>query len=133
MGVLEPVQNVHVLDVDLKTTVKRLGRAGVGSKELDRCVRLLLFGTKIDFLTGPITTSSDAALSLAEKVSPGWYWECCFGDGWQVYVQAAPEPWPEGLTGADRDGVYVTAATMPLAICLAVLRIDLMKKAATDE
>lgn len=123
MSVFELVQDVHVLDVGLHDTIRQLGRALDGEKPLDRAVRLLLFGEKIDFLTGPITTSFDAAMALSERVAPGWYWECSFGQGWQAFAHGAPEPWPEGLVASDRGGVYVTATTVPLALCLATLRV----------
>lgn len=64
---------------DQTALVERLEAAEVGSRELDAAVCMETthpYGFDHDYEINafPVTTSLDAALSLAERVLPGWWW-----------------------------------------------------------
>lgn len=77
----------------------------------------------------PVTTSIDAALSLAGRVLPGWAWNVCGPDrmvapddrSWAAVaapeMNGALEPWD-----LDRETHEARAATPALALCAAILR-----------
>lgn len=136
------------MTADLSALIARLEAAEAGSRELDALVwkalnprgeiaikgagrpGLVNWRCRIPGATianswtnpGRYTTSLDAALALAERVLPGWY----FGvqqnryvspdmpDNWSAYLSA-----PRALDQGDIEG---EAPTPALALCIAILR-----------
>lgn len=110
----------------------RMKGACSGGRELDRLV-----GEATDSPMGSsgdvvglgyerLTTSLDAAMALADRLLPDWFWQFDVEPG-QSYAQGAPESWPEGLVASDRGGVYQMGATLPMAICQAVVEAVLRR------
>ncbi|WGM31458.1 hypothetical protein [Brevundimonas sp. NIBR11] len=105
--------------------IERLESAPRGDFGLDHDVHVALNLSR-DRLDGlkradlpEITTSLDAALSLAERVLPGWNFSMATGVGTDgpPWVQAYPVPFDE-----DNCCDAEFAETLPLALCAAILR-----------
>lgn len=134
------------------TLVERLEAAECGSRELDALVFVAAandpntyvigpspesifshvpgwYATGSDFSAAadPVTTSLDAALALAERVLPGWYWRAGntpigrwhhgrYTHGWAHLSR-------KDASNCDRgDEATGWAATAPLALCIAILK-----------
>lgn len=69
------------------------------------------------------TSSIDAAVSLAERVLPGWYWRVgrtsLFPNGWAFVSRLPPDHCDRKDEAACSDG---KAANPSIALCIAVLR-----------
>ena len=118
------------------TLLQSLPEAGEGSRDLDAKVWAAVNGYELfehdgagwryrmhpaDIMrherTGyisPFTTSLDAALALAERVLPGLGWGAVQGSGEQAKANVMPADADHGFVG--------TANTVPLAICIAILK-----------
>jgi hypothetical protein len=99
--------------------ITRLEEAGEGSRELDAAIWRWTDGWRGVDHPPAYTTSIDAALTLAERVLPGWGWVLSTGarGGHPAWVQAYPEPVDEDVC---RDAV--ASASLPLALCAAILK-----------
>lgn len=101
--------------------IERLEAAEGGSRELDWSISDA-FGERHGGNVCPIyTTSLDAALALAERALPGYFWEIQICP-YTTTVQGALESWNEGLAAPDVGGVYADARTPALALCIAILK-----------
>lgn len=71
---------------------------------------------QVRFSAPPVTTSLDAALALAERVHPGLHAALYTSDGDKSRQAMITVP-------TRKDGPFnATAATIPLALCIAILR-----------
>ena len=71
----------------------------------------------------PYSASLDAAVALAERVLPGWYWRCgrtvLFPNGWAYVSRLHADHCTERDEAACSDG---KAANVAIALCLATLK-----------
>lgn len=129
--------------------IARLEDAEVGSRELDAEIAAALdgwsgFGLRTSqiegrprgsdrFSTPPhYTTSLDAALALVERVLPGWW------PGFQKNRGSLERKrwaaWLDGPHHSGVDAIEVSAATAPLALCIALLKaLEAQPKDQTHE
>ena len=99
--------------------MERLENAAVGSRELDEAVCFATthpYGFDLGDETPPVTTSLDAALSLAGRVLPKSWWPSVSSIG--------PSKWRSDFYDPETDDIPGDsyAATPALALCAAVLR-----------
>lgn len=105
----------------LSALIATLEKAGAGSRELDEKVAVATthpYGVDaIDWDGFPAyTTSLDAALALAERVHPGFHAALYTSDGGKSRQAMITVP-------SRTDGPFTaTAATIPLALCIAILK-----------
>ncbi|MCH4542968.1 hypothetical protein [Ochrobactrum sp. A-1] len=108
--------------------ITRLSKLDAPDREVDGEIwRYLMSGEPRGVLHGPIpelTASIDAAIALAERVLLGWTFEHIGQD----YIRARGldnDVMPVGWTVEISDGAQTIqgqAPTLPLAICIAILR-----------
>jgi hypothetical protein len=106
------------MTADLSAIIARLEAAEVGTSKLSFDVANAC-GEKF---FSDVTASVDDALAMAGRAFPYWFWEISLDPQGNSFVQGCPEPWPEGLTAKDRGGVYVNGPSLPLALCIAILK-----------
>lgn len=73
--------------------------------------------------------SLDAALALAERVLPGWWWLVCSSDhigpdgkAKSAMAEIGPRDWPGNPATPPPENILADAATAPLALCIAILK-----------
>lgn len=105
---------------DLSSLIARLEKAEGPSVELDYLLSEEFRGTRLG--APDYTASIDDAVSLAERVLPGWFFEHIGNDAIGEDSDMAWLGWTVELSPGMALGAQGQAKSLPVAICLATLR-----------
>ncbi|WP_313194642.1 hypothetical protein [Shinella zoogloeoides] len=128
---------------DLSSLIARLEKAEGPSRELDTEIAIALGVIpgrdwwSMDYIKsgilGRYTSSIDAAVSLANRVLPGWFWRCgstpLFPNGWAHVSRYHADHCDRQDEASCADG---KAANVAIALVLATLRA-LQQKGSSNE